>query len=76
MDKVGIEYKMRIVRACIYPKDIQHITGRSERYGRKLLNEIKSHFGKKSHQFITTEEFAEYTGIKEDMVNQYLETIS
>ena len=29
-------------RACIYPKDIQRITGRSERYGRKLLNDIKN----------------------------------
>ncbi|ADY30189.1 hypothetical protein IX49_11845 [Cellulophaga lytica] len=67
---------MRIVRACIYPKDIQRITGRSERYGRKLLNDIKTHFGKKSHQFITAEEFAEYSGIKEEIVNQYLEQIS
>lgn len=55
---------------------ITYPTGRSERYGRKLLNVIKSHFGKKSHQFITAEEFAEYTGIKEDVVNQYLETTS
>ena len=76
MDKVGIEYKMRIVRACIYPKDIQRITGRSERYGRKLLNEIKTHFGQKSHQFITAEKFAEYTGIKEEIVSEYLEKIS
>lgn len=67
---------MRIVRACIYPKDIQRITGRSERYGRKLLNDIKTHFGKKSYQFITVEEFAEYSGIKEEIVNQYLEKIS
>ncbi len=67
---------MRIVRACIYPKDIQRITGRSERYGRNLLNDIKAHFGKKSHQFITAEEFAEYSGIKEEIVKQYLEQIA
>lgn len=67
---------MRIVRACIYPKDIQRITGRSERYGRKLLNDIKAHFGKKSYQFITAEEFAEYSVIKEEIVNQYLEQVS
>nr|WP_296385384.1 hypothetical protein [Winogradskyella sp.] len=67
---------MRIVRVCIYPKDIQRITGRSERYGRKLLNDIKAHFGKKPYQFITAEEFAEYSGIKEEIVNQYLEKIS
>jgi len=28
-------------RACIYPKDIQGITGRSERYGRKLIHDLE-----------------------------------
>ena len=63
---------MKIVRACIYPKDIQCITGRSERYGRKLLNEIKVHFGKEQHQFVTIEEFAEYSGISEQIIQEYL----
>ena len=67
---------MKIVRACIYPKDIQCITGRSERYGRKLLNTIKLHFGKQKHQFITSEEFAEYSGIKLEIVNEYLRKVS
>ena len=67
---------MKIIRACIYPKDIQCITGRSERYGRKLLNEIKVHFGKESHQFITSEEFAEYSGINIEIVNEYLQKVS
>jgi hypothetical protein len=67
---------MKIVRACIYPKDIQCITGRSERYGRKLLNEIKRHFGKEQHQFVTIEEFAEYSGINIDIVNDYLQKVS
>ena len=67
---------MKIVRACIYPKDIQCITGRSERYGRKLLNVIKEHFGKESHQFMTSEEFAEYSGIKLEIVNDYLQKVS
>lgn len=67
---------MKIVRACIYPKDIQCITGRSERYGRKLLNKIKVHFGKESHQFITSEEFAEYSGIKLEIVTEYLQKVS
>ena len=63
---------MKIVRACIYPKDIQCITGRSERYGRKLLNQIKEYFGKKPHQFITAKEFSEYSGIELETVNDYL----
>jgi len=59
-------------RACIYPKDIQRITGRSERYGRKLLSDIKNYLGKESYQFITIQEFAEYSGIEEEIVNKYL----
>jgi hypothetical protein len=67
---------MKIVRACIYPKDIQCITGRSERYGRKLINDIKEHFGKQSYQFITSKEFAEYSGIDLETVNDYLQKVS
>jgi len=67
---------MKIVRACIYPKDIQCLTGRTERYGRKLLNEIKVHFGKQPYQFITSEEFADYSGIKLEIVNEYLQKVS
>ncbi|AOW16850.1 hypothetical protein LPB03_04920 [Polaribacter vadi] len=59
-------------RACIYPKDIQRITGRSERYGRKLLNDIKSFLDKEPHQFVTVNEFSEYSGIQEDIVNEYI----
>ena len=59
-------------RACIYPKDIQRITGRSERYGRKLMQDIRIFFDKESHQFITIKEFSEYSGIEEDIVNKYL----
>jgi hypothetical protein len=67
---------MKIIRTCIYPKDIQCITGRSERYGRNLLNKIKVHFGKQSYQFVTSEEFAEYSGIKLDIINEYLHKMS
>jgi hypothetical protein len=59
-------------RACIYPKDIQRITGRSERYGRKLLNDIKCFLDKEPYQFITINEFSEYSGIQVDIVNKYI----
>jgi hypothetical protein len=63
---------MNLKRACIYPKDIQRITGRSERYGRKLLNDIKCFLDKEPHQFITINEFSDYSGIHVDIVNQYI----
>lgn len=59
-------------RMTIYPKDIQRITGKSDRYGRSLLRKIKSHFNKQEHQFVTIEEFCIYTGLKEEIVNQRL----
>jgi len=40
LDSVRIEYEKSIMksdRVCIFPKDFQRITGRSERYGRLLL---------------------------------------
>ena len=50
-------------RLCIYPKDIQVITGRSDRYGRNLIKKMKDHFKKQSHQIVTIDEFATYMGL-------------
>lgn len=59
-------------RTCIYPKDIQIITGRSERYGRKLLRETGLFLNKKSQQFVTIHEFSEYTGNEHNIINEYI----
>ncbi|MCE2893742.1 MAG: hypothetical protein LW721_04835 [Flammeovirgaceae bacterium] len=59
-------------RIIIYPKDIQRITGKSERYGRLLLKRIKDHLKKEDHQLVTIEEFCSYTGIKIEEVSGYL----
>jgi hypothetical protein len=50
-------------RICIYPKDVMRITGKSERYGRMLLDKIKQKNAKEAHQFVTIKEFCSYTGI-------------
>jgi len=55
-------------RICIYPKDIQRITGRSERYGRNILSEIKIKLNKEPHQFVTIHEFAAYSGLDLELV--------
>lgn len=64
--------KPQQIRLCIYPKDVQRITGKSERYGRMLLQKIKQHFEKEEHQFVTVEEFCKYTGFKKDDVVLFL----
>lgn len=60
-------------RVCIYPKDIQRITGRSDRYDRKLLQEIKKFLGKENYQFITIKKFSEYSGIELETVKTYID---
>lgn len=38
----------------------------------ELLEDIKEYLGKQSHQFITIDEFSEYTGIKEETIIKYI----
>lgn len=50
-------------RLCIYPKDVMRITGRSDRYSRELLYRVRASLNKTGHQFLTVEEFCQYTGL-------------
>ena len=59
-------------RLCIYPKDVQRITGRSERYSRNLIRKIMQELNKKEHQFLTVSEFCIYTGIDEKKVKEII----
>jgi len=63
---------MKVERITIYPKDIQRITGKSERYGRILIQKIKNHLKKEHHQFITIDEFCSYTGLNHENVRERL----
>jgi hypothetical protein len=51
-------------RVCIYPKDIQIVTGKSERQCRNIINAIKTKLNKEKHQVVTIEEFSTYMGLK------------
>jgi len=55
-------------RVCIYPKDVQRITGKSYKFSRLLLIDIKKTLNKQEHQFISIEEFCSYTGLKLEQV--------
>ncbi|MDA8596297.1 hypothetical protein N9L20_07435 [Flavobacteriaceae bacterium] len=63
---------MRLKRAIIYTKDIQRITGKSERSARRMLQRIKKHYDKQKHQLITQEEFSEFSGLDLEIVGRYL----
>ncbi|ARN77950.1 hypothetical protein BST97_08035 [Nonlabens spongiae] len=51
-------------RICMYPKDVQIITGKSERYGRNVISDIKKQLNKEKHQLITIDEFCNYMGLE------------
>jgi hypothetical protein len=59
-------------RVCVYPKDVQRITGRSEKYARRLLHAIRQNLNKQSYQFVTIEEFAQHVGIDIETVKQFI----
>ena len=48
------------------------ITGRSDRYGRNLIKEIKHHLDKLQHQVVTVDEFCQYMGLQSDIVRKQL----
>lgn len=49
-----------------------NITGKSERYGRKLLEKIKTKYSKEDHQFVTVDEFCKFTGLKIEQVQPFI----
>ncbi|HEX8515633.1 MAG TPA: hypothetical protein VF868_05490 [Bacteroidia bacterium] len=59
-------------RICIYPKDIARITGRTERYARKVLDKIKERYSKTEDQYISIDEFCQFTGLKIEQVQPFL----
>jgi hypothetical protein len=59
-------------RVVVYTKDVSNITGLGPRAARKLLSSIRKQLNKPRSGFITIEEFATFTGIKEDLVRSSL----
>jgi hypothetical protein len=55
-------------RLCIYPKDIQRITGKSYRQSIRLLQKIRKDLNKLENEFVSVEEFCTYTSLKHEQV--------
>jgi hypothetical protein len=64
--------KNTLKRACIYPKDVQRITGKSYRQSIRMLLQIKKDLRKEKEQLLTIEEFCQYTGINLDHVSSFI----
>jgi hypothetical protein len=50
-------------RLIVHAKDIQNITGQSERRARSLLSKMRKHYNKERHQYISVVEFCQYCGL-------------
>jgi hypothetical protein len=59
-------------RVVVYAKDVSNITGLGPRAARKLLSSIRKQLNKPRTSFITVDEFALFTGIREDLVRSSL----
>ena len=59
-------------RVCIYPKDIQQITGKSYRQSLRILHQIRNVLSKEKEQLVTVDEFCEFTGIEMDKVEELI----
>lgn len=59
-------------RLCIYTKDIQVITGKSDRHCRKIIMEIKKLHNKEKHQPVSVIELCEYLKLNINDVEKIL----
>ena len=60
-------------RMVIYAKDIQRITGKTDRSARNIIYALRQSLGKQKHQFISVREFCAFMKISEQEVAPYLE---
>ncbi|TRX01364.1 hypothetical protein FNW12_09725 [Flavobacterium gawalongense] len=55
-------------RLCIYPKDIQRITGKSYRQSIRLLQKMRKKLNKLEDELVSIEEFCQFTSLKIEQV--------
>lgn len=59
-------------RLTIEPKEVAAITGKSVKYARNLLDNIRKKYNKEKHQSVTIKEFCTYQGLHEAEVRTAL----
>jgi hypothetical protein len=60
--------KIKMKRICIYPKDIERITGKSYRQSTRMLQAVRKSLNKLENELVTIEEFCQYAGLKIEQV--------
>ena len=56
-------------RVCIYPKDIQRITGKSYRQSIRMFQKIRTDLNKLQNELVSIEEFCQYTSLKYEQIH-------
>ena len=69
---MGEKLKKIPLRIILYTKDVINITGRADRFCRRMLAHVKDVLGKTKKQLVTVKEFCQVYGIPEDHVNSFL----
>jgi hypothetical protein len=64
--------KIEPKRVCIYPKDIQRITGKSYRQSIRLMQKIRKDLRKLENEFLSIEEFCQYTSLKYEQIEPHI----
>ena len=59
-------------RICIYTKDIQSLTGKSERHCRTIIKQIRLSNHKEKHHPITVHELCHYLGLDHETIASLL----
>ena len=60
--------KTPIKRVCIYPKDVERITGKGYRQCVRILQKIRAVTHKQKTDLVTIQEFCDYYGLNPDEV--------
>ena len=64
---------MPLKRITIYTKDIEVLTGRTDRYARTVMRAVRLKHKKQKHQLVSLGELCEYLGIPEEEAIKQLE---
>ena len=64
--------KIENKRLCIYAKDIQRITGKSYRQSIRLMQKIRTDLNKQEKEFLSIDEFCQYTSLKYEQVEPHI----
>jgi len=57
-------------RVCIYPKDVSILTGKSLAQAQRVLRNLRFLLNKRKDQYITFEEYANYSGIDLELIKK------